>query len=96
MLQYALYLTCILQDRYPLQVMETGYDILFFWVARMAMLSNHFAKRPPFENIFLHAMVMSTMRDLTDYGYPTDKEEMTDLGPRCSRSQNVKVTWQRD
>ncbi|KAJ8652934.1 valine-tRNA ligase [Lichtheimia ornata] len=44
-------------DRYPLQVMETGYDILFFWVARMAMLCNHFAKSPPFENIFLHAMV---------------------------------------
>ncbi|KAI9497019.1 tRNA synthetases class I-domain-containing protein [Zychaea mexicana] len=43
--------------RYPLQVMETGYDILFFWVARMAMLANHFAKQPPFENIFLHPMV---------------------------------------
>ncbi|KAI7856089.1 tRNA synthetases class I-domain-containing protein [Circinella umbellata] len=43
--------------RYPLQVMETGYDILFFWVARMAMLANHFAKKPPFEDIFLHAMV---------------------------------------
>ncbi|KAI8143967.1 putative valyl tRNA synthetase [Fennellomyces sp. T-0311] len=46
-----------LPERYPLQVMETGYDILFFWVARMAMLANHFAKQPPFENIFLHAMV---------------------------------------
>lgn len=37
--------------------METGYDILFFWVARMAMLANYFAKQPPFENIYLHAMV---------------------------------------
>lgn len=67
-------LTCILQDRYPLQVMETGYDILFFWVARMAMLCNHFAKRPPFENIFLHAMVKSTVAGLIVYIHPTDKE----------------------
>ncbi|KAI9311275.1 hypothetical protein BX666DRAFT_1823881, partial [Dichotomocladium elegans] len=43
--------------RYPLQVMETGYDILFFWVARMAMLANYFTKQAPFENIFLHAMI---------------------------------------
>ncbi|RCI06467.1 hypothetical protein CU098_011490 [Rhizopus stolonifer] len=45
-------------NRYPLQVMETGFDILFFWVARMAMLSNHFAnENVPFETIYLHAMV---------------------------------------
>ncbi|KAG0181230.1 hypothetical protein DFQ29_008933 [Apophysomyces sp. BC1021] len=43
--------------RYPIQVMETGFDILFFWVSRMAMLCNHFAKAPPFNDIFLHAMV---------------------------------------
>lgn len=41
--------------------METGYDILFFWVARMAMLANHFAgNKVPFETIFLHAMVRQT------------------------------------
>ncbi|ORZ10099.1 tRNA synthetases class I-domain-containing protein [Absidia repens] len=45
------------QDRYPLQVMETGFDILFFWVARMAMLCNHFVKSPPFQDIYLHGMV---------------------------------------
>ncbi|KAG1360302.1 hypothetical protein G6F62_000102 [Rhizopus arrhizus] len=45
-------------SRYPLQVMETGFDILFFWVARMAMLSNYFTGyKPPFETIYLHAMV---------------------------------------
>ncbi|KAL0076429.1 tRNA synthetases class I-domain-containing protein [Phycomyces blakesleeanus] len=43
--------------RYPLQLMETGYDILFFWVARMAMLASHFTKKPAFEDIYLHAMV---------------------------------------
>ncbi|KAI8878712.1 hypothetical protein K501DRAFT_195183, partial [Backusella circina FSU 941] len=45
-------------SRYPLQIMETGYDILFFWVARMAMLANYFAgQSAPFENVFLHAMI---------------------------------------
>lgn len=45
-------------DRYPLQVMETGFDILFFWVARMAMLTNYFTNHKlPFETIYLHAMV---------------------------------------
>ncbi|KAF7732289.1 hypothetical protein EC973_005184 [Apophysomyces ossiformis] len=43
--------------RYPIQVMETGFDILFFWVSRMAMLANHFSKAAPFNDIFLHAMV---------------------------------------
>ncbi|OBZ88679.1 Valine--tRNA ligase [Choanephora cucurbitarum] len=45
-------------DRYPIDVMETGFDILFFWVARMAMLSNYFTdQKAPFKTIFLHAMV---------------------------------------
>ncbi|KAI8086525.1 tRNA synthetases class I-domain-containing protein [Halteromyces radiatus] len=44
-------------ERYPLQVMETGFDILFFWVARMAMLCNHFVQSPPFQDIYLHGMV---------------------------------------
>ncbi|KAI7871024.1 valyl-tRNA synthetase [Spinellus fusiger] len=43
--------------RYPLQLMETGYDILFFWVARMAMLTSHFAKDIAFKDVYLHAMV---------------------------------------
>lgn len=47
-------------DRYyPSQVMETGYDILFFWVARMVMLSLHNMgdERPPFEAVYLHGLV---------------------------------------
>jgi valyl-tRNA synthetase len=38
--------------------METGYDILFFWVARMMMMGLHFMKKVPFRTIFLHAMVV--------------------------------------
>ncbi|KAJ1947616.1 hypothetical protein FBU59_001855, partial [Linderina macrospora] len=38
-------------------VLETGQDILFFWVARMAMLCTHFAQTPPFSTVLLHPMV---------------------------------------
>ena len=37
--------------------METGYDILFFWVARMMMMGIHFMKDVPFRTVYLHAMV---------------------------------------
>ncbi|HLQ35704.1 MAG TPA: valine--tRNA ligase [Chloroflexota bacterium] len=42
---------------YPTSVMETGYDILFFWVARMAMLGLHFMDEVPFRQVYLHGMV---------------------------------------
>ncbi len=42
---------------YPSTVMETGFDILFFWVARMMMMGIHFMKKPPFKYVYLHAMV---------------------------------------
>jgi valyl-tRNA synthetase len=42
---------------YPNAVLETGFDILFFWVARMAMMGLHFMGDVPFRTVFLHAMV---------------------------------------
>lgn len=42
---------------YPSSVLETGSDILFFWVARMMMFGIHFTKQPPFKDIYLHGMV---------------------------------------
>lgn len=42
---------------YPLSVMETGYDILFFWVARMMMLGLFVTGEVPFKNIYLHGIV---------------------------------------
>ncbi|MBI1862403.1 MAG: valine--tRNA ligase [Deltaproteobacteria bacterium] len=42
---------------YPSDVMETGFDILFFWVARMVMLGMHFKKEIPFHTVYLHPMV---------------------------------------
>lgn len=42
---------------FPTNVMETGWDILFFWVARMIMLSYYRTGKPPFETVFLHGLV---------------------------------------
>ncbi len=42
---------------YPTSVMETGHDILFFWVARMIMLGLEFTGEVPFHTIYLHGMV---------------------------------------
>ncbi|CAI2164681.1 3742_t:CDS:10 [Funneliformis geosporum] len=45
------------QMNYPTTMIETGFDILFFWVSRMTMLCTYFSGKPPFKNILLHAMV---------------------------------------
>ena len=42
---------------YPSAVMETGYDILFFWVARMIMMGIENMGTPPFHTVFLHGMI---------------------------------------
>ena len=42
---------------YPTSVMETGHDILFFWVARMIMMGLEFTGKPPFSTVFLHGLV---------------------------------------
>jgi len=42
---------------YPTSVMETGWDILFFWVARMIMLGIYKTSKVPFETVYLHGLV---------------------------------------
>ena len=46
-----------LQNFYPNSLLITGFDILFFWVARMLMMGEHFLLELPFPNIYLHALV---------------------------------------
>jgi valyl-tRNA synthetase len=42
---------------YPTSVMETGYDIIFFWVARMMMLGLHLTEREPFHTVYLSGLI---------------------------------------
>ena len=42
---------------YPTSVLVTGFDILFFWVARMMMMGLHFMKEIPFKDVYIHALV---------------------------------------
>jgi valyl-tRNA synthetase len=46
-----------LQVYYPTSVLITGFDILFFWVARMMMMGLHFMKDVPFRDVYIHALV---------------------------------------
>ncbi|ROR01504.1 valine--tRNA ligase [Desulfosoma caldarium] len=46
-----------LQKFYPTSVLVTGFDILFFWVARMMMMGLHFMKDVPFRDVYVHALV---------------------------------------
>ncbi len=49
--------TASLEKFYPTQVLETGSDILFFWVARMMMMGIYAMGKAPFSDVYLHAMV---------------------------------------
>ncbi len=55
--------TPALSTFYPTTVMETGHDIIFFWVARMMMFGLHFMNEVPFRTVFLHAMVRDEKGD---------------------------------
>ena len=46
-----------LERFYPTDVLVTGFDIIFFWVARMMMMGLHFMKEVPFPTVYIHALV---------------------------------------
>ncbi len=46
-----------LKAYYPTSVLVTGFDILFFWVARMMMMGIHFQEQVPFHHVYIHALV---------------------------------------
>src|SRR5277367_4092194 len=66
---------------YPTSALITGYDILFFWVARMAMMGIHLTGRVPFKTVYLHSLVR------TGSGEKMSKSKGTGLDPVALNQQ---------
>jgi len=66
---------------YPTNLLITGYDILFFWVARMIMMGLHFTGQVPFHAVYLHSLVR------TSGGEKMSKSKGTGLDPVALNEQ---------
>jgi len=92
---------------YPTSVLVTGFDIIFFWVARMMMMGLHFMKEAPFPTVYIHALV----RDATgakmskSKGNVIDPLELIDkygadalrftLAAMAAQGRDIKLSEQR-
>jgi valyl-tRNA synthetase len=92
---------------YPTSALVTGFDIIFFWVARMMMMGLHFRKEVPFRTVYIHALV----RDATgakmskSKGNVIDPLEMIDeygadalrftLAAMAAQGRDIKLSAQR-
>ena len=92
---------------YPTSALVTGFDIIFFWVARMMMMGLHFMKEVPFHDVYIHALV----RDATgakmskSKGNVIDPLELIDeygadalrftLAAMAAQGRDIKLSAQR-
>ncbi|HEX3936040.1 MAG TPA: valine--tRNA ligase [Xanthobacteraceae bacterium] len=96
-----------LKRYYPTSALVTGFDIIFFWVARMMMMGLHFMKEIPFRDVYIHALV----RDATgakmskSKGNVIDPLELVDkygadalrftLAAMAAQGRDIKLSEQR-
>ncbi|MES1206703.1 MAG: class I tRNA ligase family protein, partial [Pseudomonadota bacterium] len=96
-----------LKTFYPTSVLDTGYDILFFWVARMMMAGLHFMKKVPFRTVYLHTMVTDEKGDkmskvkgntidplvvIDKYGADALRFALAWLATNASQGKNIKFS----
>ena len=95
-----------LKKFYPATDLETGYDILFFWVARMMMFGLHFTGEVPFRRVLLHGMVvdetgdkMSKLKgnviDPLDLVYGTTFEDMIGRGATGASAEEALAKFKK-
>jgi valyl-tRNA synthetase len=96
-----------LKRYYPTNTLVTGFDIIFFWVARMMMMGLHFMEEVPFDTVYIHALVrdekgakMSKSKgnvidplDVVDQ-YGADALRMT-LAAMAAQGRDIKLSVQR-
>ena len=97
-----------LKTYYPTSTLVTGFDIIFFWVARMTMMAGHFTDKMPFEDVYIHGLVLDEkgkkMSKTANNGidplilidkYGTDALRYTLIKEVAGAGQNIRLEYDR-